>query len=165
MDAWNTDLAAPALPITDQVVAERARQIMQGMNAPTRLTLQFLTPTRLINEGHLGETPHFSLLIRRIIGRLRDLSLSTGTQPPDGNLENLVRMAEGIRLSNDSTRWVDLQSYSKRSGVASPIGGLVGEATYEGDLSPFLHWLLWGEITHVGKDTAKGNGLYRVASF
>jgi len=25
-----------------------------------------------------------------------------------------------------------------------------------------LPWLLWGEITQVGKDTSKGNGVYRL---
>ncbi|MGH2391800.1 MAG: CRISPR system precrRNA processing endoribonuclease RAMP protein Cas6 [Chloroflexota bacterium] len=42
------------------------------------------------------------------------------------------------------------------------MGGLVGKITFTGDLAPFLPWLVWGEIRHVGKDTAKGNGLYQI---
>ena len=42
------------------------------------------------------------------------------------------------------------------------LGGLVGEAVYEGDLSPFLPILAAGELVHVGKSTVFGNGLYRI---
>jgi len=38
------------------------------------------------------------------------------------------------------------------------LSGFVGEATYEGELSEFLPWLALGELIHIGKHTAWGNG-------
>jgi hypothetical protein len=43
-----------------------------------------------------------------------------------------------------------------------PMGGLVGSVTLEGELEPFLPWLVWGSLTHVGKDAAMGNGQLRL---
>ena len=42
------------------------------------------------------------------------------------------------------------------------MGGLVGEVTLEGELGPFLPWLVWGTLVHVGKDAAMGNGQFRL---
>jgi len=70
--------------------------------------------------------------------------------------------AEAMRVVRDETRWVELESYSTRLGRATPIGGLVGRVTFEGDLAPFWSWLMWGQFTHVGKDAVKGNGMYRI---
>jgi hypothetical protein len=33
---------------------------------------------------------------------------------------------------------------------------LVGRITFEGELAPFLPWLMWGEVVHGGKDATKG---------
>jgi hypothetical protein len=41
-----------------------------------------------------------------------------------------------------------------------PIGGIVGKATFVGNLGPFRELLVWGELIHVGKSCVKGNGWY-----
>jgi len=73
-----------------------------------------------------------------------------------------VGLARAVRLVEDGTRWVELESYSTRQRRATPISGFVGRAVYEGDLGPFLPWLVWGQFVHVGKDAVKGNGWYVV---
>jgi hypothetical protein len=65
-------------------------------------------------------------------------------------------------MAADRTHWVHLESYSTRQRRATPIGGLVGAAVYEGDLAPFRPWLVWGQFTHVGKNAVKGDGWMRV---
>jgi hypothetical protein len=42
------------------------------------------------------------------------------------------------------------------------MGGVVGSATYIGELAPFLPLLALGQWVHVGKATVFGNGLYRM---
>ena len=74
----------------------------------------------------------------------------------------LLEWAERARLTRDETRWVDVASYSSRQRRATPIGGFVGRATYEGDLAALRELLVWGEIVHVGKNAVKGDGLYRI---
>jgi hypothetical protein len=41
----------------------------------------------------------------------------------------------------------------------------MGRVTFRADdWTPFLSWLVWGEIVHVGKDAVKGNGWYEICS-
>ena len=42
--------------------------------------------------------------------------------------------------------------------------GLVGAAEYEGDLTAFWPYLVFGQWTHVGSSTTFGLGRYEVAS-
>jgi CRISPR-associated endoribonuclease Cas6 len=62
------------------------------------------------------------------------------------------------------TRWQELKSYSTRQKRTTPIGGLVGSATFEGDLAPFLYLLVMGELLHVGKSVVKGDGWYKITA-
>jgi len=42
------------------------------------------------------------------------------------------------------------------------MGGFIGSITFEGDLEPFLPFLLLGEYVHVGKGTSFGLGKYEI---
>lgn len=42
------------------------------------------------------------------------------------------------------------------------LGGLVGEAAYEGDFEPFWPFLVFGQWTHVGKNATFGLGRYAI---
>lgn len=65
-------------------------------------------------------------------------------------------------MQSDATRWLDAMISSSRTARATPIGGLIGRIRFSGDMRPFLPWLCWGEVSHVGKDATKGNGWYRL---
>lgn len=73
-----------------------------------------------------------------------------------------LNLADAIRCSNDRTSWRELKSYSNRQKRSTPIGGLVGSATFEGELEPFLDLLVIGELIHVGKNVVKGGGWYKI---
>jgi len=165
METQTTALQMPLLPIDDSSVAERVRYLRQdlaGERGIRRVAIQFLTPTRLISDGRLAAAPAFPVLIRRVLRRVSDLCQTTGVGVPKVDFTALVGMAERINLAASDLEWIDLTSASARTGVATPIGGLVGEAEYEGDLDQFIPWLLWAEVTHIGKDATKGNGLCKV---
>lgn len=53
-------------------------------------------------------------------------------------------------------------SGSRRRGNATEIGGTLGHVTWQGNLTPLLPWLYWGQSLHVGKDAVKGDGWYRI---
>jgi CRISPR/Cas system endoribonuclease Cas6 (RAMP superfamily) len=61
------------------------------------------------------------------------------------------------------TDWVERFRTSSRTRQRHELSGFVGDTTYEGELREFLPWLALGELAHVGKHTAWGNGWYRVA--
>jgi hypothetical protein len=128
----------------------------------SQLAIRFLTPTRLVDGGRLVRRPDFRILMQRLLERLSALTRQFCDTPLALDFGGLIHQAEAVQLVADNTRWVELESYSTRLGRATPLGGFIGEATFAGDLAPFLPWLLWGQFTHVGKDAVKGNGLYQV---
>ncbi|MBI4788423.1 MAG: CRISPR system precrRNA processing endoribonuclease RAMP protein Cas6 [Chloroflexi bacterium] len=131
------------------------------------LTIQFLTPTRLIEEGKLAQAPAFDALFARLLKRLDELAEQFGNGARRGMdaAQSLQRVAERVRLVEQETRWVEVFSGSSRRGAASPLSGLVGRAVYAAPpevWSPLLPWLLWGQLAQVGKSTVKGNGVIKV---
>ena len=126
------------------------------------VTLELLTPMRLVMAGVLAKRLTFPLLMRRLLRRLTDLTRTATGGHPGFDHEALLQGAEVVRVVEDLTRWVDVPSYSSRQGRLTPIGGLMGTVTFEGNLQPFAPWLTWGAIVHIGKDATKGNGYYRL---
>ena len=57
----------------------------------------------------------------------------------------------------------DPERYSARQDAKLKMGGVVGEAVYEGNLEQFAQLLALGEVLHVGKGTGLGLGRYRVS--
>jgi len=165
MEAHSATLAEPSLPISSEIICRRASVLAGrygGSAGQQQLTVRFLTPTRLIADKRLTKSPAFDVLVRRLVRRLSDLAEATSTEAPSLDVPRLLLLSEAIQIADDRTRWMDLMSHSGRTGRSTPIGGLVGDVTYQGDLLPFLPLLLWSEVTHVGKDTTKGNGLCRI---
>ena len=152
-------LRLPSIPITHrdvQGVAERQQS--------ESLTLELLTPMRLVSGGQLVHTLTFEALLRRILRRIDQLA-RTGSGPGiDLPFGLLIESAFSIAARVDETRWVDLFSHSSRTTRSTPIGGLVGRITFEGEIRPYLPWLFWAEVCHVGKDTTKGNGWIQIIS-
>lgn len=148
----------PSTPVTHEVVLSSCRPL----NSPSGVRLKLLTPTRLVASGALVKRLTFPIFLRRLLRRLTDLTHTATGSHPGFDHEALLRQAEDVRVAEDRTRWVDVPSYSSRQGRFTPIGGLVGHVTFEGDLRPFAPWLLWGSITHIGKDATKGGGWYRL---
>jgi len=53
---------------------------------------------------------------------------------------------------------VEVHRQSSRTGQVHSIGGFVGEAEYEGELSEFLPYLRAAKWTGVGRQTVWGKG-------
>lgn len=150
-------VSMPDLPLTHAAVCERAARLPREA-----ITLELLTPLRLVADGKLVHRLSFDALLRRLLRRLDQLTLATTGDKLDLPFAQLIEAAGAVRVVRDETRWLDANSHSSRTGKTTPIGGLVGRVTFAGKLDPFLPWLVWGEIAHVGKDATKGNGWYRL---
>jgi hypothetical protein len=147
----------PHVPMTSQQIYAAAADMPQ-----TTVMLHIQTPLRLVSDGALVHRLNFASLIRRIIGRLADLSSAYGITPLSGDFVPLLEAADQIKITQDATRWLDVASHSSRLQRSTPIGGLVGTIGFTGNLAPFLPFLIWGELVQLGKDTTKGNGLYQI---
>lgn len=124
-----------------------------------------LTPTRILFKEKLVHHAAFLPFLLRLIERLRVLEQTYGIEESQSSVsewEELVQLANDIVCVEDNTHWEDLKSYSQRLKRTTPIGGIQGKATFKGNLAPFRELLSWGELIHVGKNTVKGNGWYRM---
>ncbi|HEU5200347.1 MAG TPA: CRISPR system precrRNA processing endoribonuclease RAMP protein Cas6 [Ktedonobacterales bacterium] len=158
---------APELAITAEDVAARAAAL-----SPERISLHFLTPTRLTEHGALVHQPEPGALVRRLAERLDMLEHAyapvlaqqpTAEMPRVAGRWRAVAEAADLQMTGSDTRWVDTKSYSSRQQRALPIGGFVGTLAFTGALTPTLRELLvWGEVVHVGKNCVKGDGWYQI---
>ncbi len=129
---------------------------------PASLRLLFLTPTRLKHQGHLVDIPEFHIVFRTLLRRLSSLALFHCGVRLDVDYRGLIAQAQTVQLIQNGTKWVDWARYSSRQKERMLFGGLVGQAAYTGDFRPFLPYLLFGQWTHVGKNTTFGLGRYTI---
>ena len=150
---------ASTLAITSEDIQKKAATL-----STERVTLNFLTPTRLIDQEHLVHRANFRVLLYRLMQRLHTLADLYGEDERQIVPEerDYLKLTEQVQCIDDSTRWEDLGSYSHRQYRTTPIGGLVGKATFVGELAPFRELLTWGELIHIGKNCVKGNGWYMI---
>jgi hypothetical protein len=150
--------AERALPVTHELVEREATRW------PTdRITVRFLTPTRITADGRLVHSAQFQPFFQRLLERIIDLWRAYADSDPPLDAPTLIEQGTHIRLVSDETRWVEVESASGRTGKRIPIGGYMGSATYSGDLRPMIPWLLWGMCLHVGKNAVKGDGWFEMS--
>jgi hypothetical protein len=95
--------------------------------------------------------PHFVVTLREV----EHIGLAV-------DFRALIEQARAVRLVRDETRWTTWSRYSSRQDRRMEWAGPVGTATYEGDLTPFWPYLVFGQWTHVGKGATFGLGGYRL---
>jgi hypothetical protein len=149
----------PTLAITDTTVQTRAATLSEE-----RVTLTFLTPTRLREQDRLVKYAEFRPLIYRLLERFisLDRTYGAGCGMDTQQQQQLIESVEQVRCLDDSTHWEEVSSFSRRQQRFMPISGLRGRATFTGNLAPFRELLVWGEVMHVGKSCVKGNGWYKI---
>ncbi len=130
--------------------------------ASGRLTIDFLTQTRLKHEGGWARVPEFQILFRRLLGRLSSLSRFHCGTPLDVDFRRLIDRAASICLIADDTKWTRWQRYSSRQDRRMEWEGIIGRANYGGDFTPFWRFLAFGQFIHVGHSATFGLGRYRV---
>ena len=135
----------------------------QGKPPISKLTVNFLTPTRMKHKGQYVERPEFHVLVRNVLRRVSSLYYFHCGERWETDYRGIIEAATGVRLAEARTEWVDWERYSRRQQQRMNLGGLVGQVTYEGDLQSFLPLLVLGQLVHVGKACVFGHGKYEVA--
>jgi hypothetical protein len=158
----------PSRPVAQADILQAAESLAVRLEGKQpRLRLDFHTPLRLILDGHLLKAPDFGVLFSRLLERLDELAIqhAGGSPRPAEDRQAWWELADRVRLVKNQARWVEVPSGSSRTGQRTWISGMVGSAWYNAPTEiwhTLLPWLLWGEAVQVGKDTSKGNGIYRV---
>ncbi|MEI7556906.1 CRISPR system precrRNA processing endoribonuclease RAMP protein Cas6 [Candidatus Chlorohelix sp.] len=154
----NRAIEAPNKPTTHSEVLAITKS--NGADQVYKLRFNFLTPTRLIKEGKPLSRPDLPILTQRLVERLSSLSSEYGKHELVLDYDSLLREASEMTLVEDRTYWGEVRSYSNRQQQDLSLSGFMGEVTYLGRAGKLIPLLLWGQLTHVGKDATKGNGWY-----
>ena len=154
------------LNVTANDVIQRAEQLSNY-----HVSIDFLTPIRLVTEGRVLKRPDFRVLVLRLAQRLEQVYREYSTDMQEETVAPLLgqewylsikSQTNDVHLVEDKTHWVDISSYSQRQKQQMPIGGFIGNASFAGNIAPFRELLVWGEILHVGKNVVKGDGAYHL---
>jgi CRISPR-associated endoribonuclease Cas6 len=131
--------------------------------ADERITIRFLTPTRILSNGRLTSDIEFHILIRQLLRRISMLSyFHCAVDTSAWNFKGYIDKALKVKAPRANLRWHDWERYSARQEQRINMGGFIGEIAYEGAIGPFLPLLKAGEILHVGKGTSFGLGKYEI---
>lgn len=128
----------------------------------SQLSVSFLTPTRLKHENRLMVDCEFHVLFRNLVRRIALLNYFHCGGAFFLERREFIEQARAIKTVSSSLDWIDYERYSNRQQRWTPLGGFVGQVTYQGDFIPFLPYLRLGEYTHVGKGATFGLGAYSV---
>lgn len=136
-------------------------------DAPTeQVTIELLTPLRIVYEERLATYLPFHVLIRSLLRRIAHLSyFHCGGDPSTVAFADWITLASTVQTTAHALQWFDWERYSNRQRTVMRLGGLIGRVTYEGPLAAFRPLLEAGEITHVGKGTSFGLGRYQIVSW
>jgi hypothetical protein len=126
-----------------------------------RVRITFLSPTELKNQENAEFGPMFS----RIRDRISTLRALYGAGPLEIDFKTMGERAAAIRMVRRETREVEMERVSRSSGRRHAIGGFVGFAEYEGDLTEFMPYLEIAGYTGVGRQTVWGKGEISIETF
>lgn len=127
------------------------------------LTLDFLTPARIVYNGRLTLDLEFHMLIRQLLRRISLLAyFHCGLEASEWDFKGVIDKATEVHVKKSNLKWYDWERYSFRQDTKMKMGGFVGEIVFEGNTEPFMPLIKAGEILHVGKGTSFGLGKYEI---
>lgn len=126
-----------------------------------KLSINVLTPTRILHKNGLVRDIPFDLFIRTLLRRISLLGRIHCESNWDLPYKDILdQAANQVRLVTNNTSWHDWERYSNRQKKRMNMGGIVGNLIYEGELAPFMPLIQLGQFTHIGKNTTFGLGKY-----
>jgi hypothetical protein len=119
-----------------------------------RVRVHFMTHTELKGV----DRPDFGPLFSRIRDRVSGLRALYGAGPLDIDFRAMGERAASILMTLCDVHQENSQRFSRSQKTPHPLGGFVGVAEYEGDLTEFLPYLEAAKWTGVGRQTVWGKG-------
>lgn len=131
----------------------------------TGTIIRLCTPLRIRHKGQLLTDISFLTLIRNIVSRIVSITERYGGSMDREEADRILLLAAEIKVTKADLRLEHLERYSNRLKEKMDLSGLLGEVEFEGDLTPFIPWLLAAQILHVGRNTTFGMGRIEVFFF
>jgi len=141
--------------------ADLLRLPLTGAAPAERVRVTFLSPTELKNQADV----EFGPLVSRIRDRISTLRARYGSGPLEIDFKAMGQRAAGVRMTYCEMNPVAAERVSRGTGQRHPLGGFVGFAEYEGELTEFIPYLEIAGYTGVGRQTVWGKGEISVETF
>jgi len=157
-DASETAIFSLATQMISAPVAPVTVNLNPSTLHVTKLRVDFLAPTELKHEQKIVERPEFAILFSRIRDRISTLRSLYVEGPIEMDYQASGARAARVRLTHCQLQKQETARRSTRTGQSHSIGGFIGTAEYQGDLSEFLPWLEAAKYTGVGRQSVWGKG-------
>lgn len=131
---------------------------LESTREVNQLRVRFVTPTELKSEQQIVSRPEFGVLAARIRDRISTLRELYGPGPLEIDFRGFGERAAEVRMTRCEMEHIEVERRSSRTCQKHSIGGFVGKAEYEGDLTEFAPYLRAAEWTGVGRQTVWGKG-------
>lgn len=135
-----------------------------SLQSVNKLSINFLTPFRLIDNKRLVREISFPLLMRSIFRRVSLLSELYCYKKWDIIYDHYLQKAQKIKTISSDLTWMGLNRYSNRAQQKIDISGLIGRVIYEGDLTTFVPFLQIGSVLNIGKSCTMGLGEFEITT-
>jgi len=131
---------------------------------PARVRVRLLTSLHVKRGGQPLRPQDFTAadFVWAAVRRVADVCELHLRQPTGFDFAALKAAAGALRLSSADLGWLELRRWSNRQQRHTPLAGLVGTFTIEGDLTPFWPALRLGLWLHAGSKTSFGLGRYEL---
>jgi len=127
------------------------------------LTLEFVTPTRIVVGNRLTSKINFLLFIKSLLRRISLISQIHCNNILPFSYLPLLEMASKVETINSDINWIDWERYSSRQKRRIKLGGFVGKIIFGEGWYNFLPFIKLGEYIHIGKGTSFGLGKYIIS--
>jgi hypothetical protein len=148
------------------ITGKDIEEISNHINGDSRITLDFLTPTRIKYQDRLISQLEFPVLIKNLLRRISSLSYFHSDNLLNLDYQELIKEAENIKTIDSELFWYDWERYSTRQSSKMKLGGFKGRVSFQGKedglLKRYLPLIVLGEYIHIGKGTSFGLGKYRI---
>lgn len=142
------------------------KEISNDFNGTGKITLEFLTPTRIKLHDKLISQLEFYIFVKNLLRRISALSYFHSSNPVELDYAELINTAEDIKISNSELYWYDWERYSSRQSSKMKLGGFKGRISFKetkrGLIKKYLPLIILGEYIHIGKGTSFGLGKYKI---
>lgn len=131
--------------------------LLQRQQVPNAVTLEYLTPTRLLVNGKPLRRPRFAQVFPFMLRRVTSMLYAhSGVEVVD-DPGHLLALAGQLEVLESQLRWQDWRSISARQDLT--IGGFVGEMQLAGNQLDELYWVIAiASLFGIGKAAAYGAG-------
>lgn len=126
------------------------------------LTLNFITPVRIVEGGKPVKDLKFHQVIKSLLFRSLQLCYFHCGKKIELEINPLVEESKSVKVKDSSLRWFDWSHYSPRAKEKIKLGGLIGKISFSGEMGKWLPLIELGEILHIGKGTSFGLGKYEI---